>query len=162
MVYDGDETSSIRLGMRVITGSHRKLLRRRQLARPSACKTGSRSPGLFALRLGYNDETTDVPVATYKTNMLCIISTFRSVDPRKPVLLIAFPDRGLTGRAAPWSAYVNAMKGIVDADRAALLLDLRTWAPGRLDRESTTDNVHPNDAGQVIVENGLASLAYAR
>ncbi len=95
--------------------------------------------------------------------MQALITSFRdftTVDPA--IVLLAMPERAdIESATYPWSAYVNAMWEIAEADKGVTVFDVNPWMVSRRADSTNTyglygDQVHPNDKGHQLYGEALA------
>lgn len=156
-VYDQDESAGIRL---TESGQHGS---RSGDWSPAATSSAYvldddmtlLQPDLVIIELGANDMIGAVTPATFKTNILDIISHVKSaVTPTPDILLMAAYDIGQNGYNYPWQSYVGQLRQIESADTAVSLLDLSAVLPRSNETDYGliySDGVHPNDNGHNLI-----------
>lgn len=155
MVYDQDENAGVRLiesgeggatsaGWSPIdTPANAQLLGR----------VAQLNPDLVIIELGVNDWYTNLDPATYKQNVLEIIQGIRdNTVPDPDFLLVAGYTLAQPGNnSATWQQYVNQLKAITNVQSDVAFVDLSQVAnPGTAFGYSSTDQVHPTDAGHTL------------
>jgi lysophospholipase L1-like esterase len=156
MVYNGDESSGVRLWDGAHYGFTSSSFSSNQSWKDSIADVG---PELVIIALGVNDYGTSVASATYKTNLQSIITAVRAMTSTAPILLVADYQRGGGPFAELWSAYVTAMSSIADADSTIALLDLtKHMTDGDSDTLSLlgADHIHPTDKGYQLIAGVVA------
>jgi lysophospholipase L1-like esterase len=160
--YNLDETSNVR----VWEGGHSGADTGGALAQPAALAPLSTiQPSLVIVGLGINDfgVGNGVPLATYKSNLLGIISNIRAQVTVPPAIaLIAYYEPASVTPTSPWSAYVQTLYDIAAADTGITVLDIRqrinTGAPSTLGGMIKTDLIHPLNPGHRYVGDLLTAL----
>lgn len=162
MVYHGDETKGIRLWDAAHHGfTSTSFASNHNWRSPFARLGASPTPDLAIVGLGYNDQTSGITPALFKTNIETILTKLREFHPQTPVVLVAWPARsGAT--TYPWSDYVTAMREIASAQVLTTLLDLQPLVPADWLSTYTTDGTHPNDAGYALVAGYLRDFTLPR
>lgn len=155
MIYNGDENAGIRLW----DGAH--------FGFTSASFSGnfnwgqsitSVGPELILLGLGVNDYGTNVTAATFKTNMLSIISQVRTKAATAPIVVVIDWQRPGSFTDS-WSNYVTAMYEIAASDATVTIFDLtRRMIRGDLDDLGLldADDIHLTDKGNKFVGNAIS------
>jgi lysophospholipase L1-like esterase len=155
MVYDQDENAGVHLtesgeggatsaGWSPIdTPANAQLLQR----------VAQLNPQLVLIELGVNDWYTNIAPAAYKQNVQEIIQGIRdNTSPDPDFLLVGGYLLAQPGtNSAIWNDYINQMKALTNEQSDVSFVDLSQVAsPGTAFGYSSTDNVHPTDAGHTL------------
>lgn len=113
-------------------------------------------PALVILQFGTNDANTavaNISAATYKANMLTIISHIKSACTITPSIVLMAMYRPNVTFVEPWGNYVQALYDIAAADNAVCVLDLTArFPPVSGDVLGLyADAIHPSAKGQVSI-----------
>jgi lysophospholipase L1-like esterase len=121
-------------------------------------------PDLVTIALTANDYSGQVPIATYKANIVALIAAVRASGATPDIMLIAYPERSnVISPAIPYSAYVDALAEVAAADMSVTLLDLRRYMDKVAEDTLSlwADNVHPNDRGGRTIGQYIAAFLSA-
>jgi lysophospholipase L1-like esterase len=164
IVYNGDETSGIRLweggqsGTRAdqfngVDGTSDKALWADSLVRIGA--------DLVVIEWMTNDCTVRTS-AQYEASLGHIVTLVRSKVANVPILFLAPYERGdATAKIEPWANYVAKMRAVAEATPSAAFLDLGERIPKLTGADTyalLADNVHPNAKGHALMGDLLAGF----
>lgn len=160
MVYDGDETSGLRLYDAAHSGWTSDQANGSGDFTPEALQQLIRAaaPDLITLGIGVNDQITAaaLPAATV-ANIDATVSLIRAAAPRARIVLVHC--YAPNGAAAGWQPYLDGMRDWAAQHRSVDVLDLAD-----LMGEATTsglwqgDGVHPSDAGHERIADHFTDL----
>lgn len=113
-------------------------------------------PALVIIQFGTNDASTgagNLSAATYKANMLTIISHVKSASTITPSIVLMAMYRPNVTFVEPWGNYVQALYDIAAADPACCVLDLTgRFPPVASDVLGLyADTIHPSAKGQISI-----------
>lgn len=156
-VYDQDETRGVRLTDSAENGSSSASWS--SGATPSIYTLDGNlailQPDLVVIELGSNDLLQGIPSATYKNNILELISRVRGASTPTPAVLLIAAYRIAGTWAEPWANYVQQLRDIAAANSSIVtLLDLSTVMPVSSDTALgyyAGDGQHPSDLGHDFI-----------
>jgi hypothetical protein len=122
--------------------------------------------GLLIMAWGANDSTAGTTAATFRANLMTIISQVRAAGFSGSVLLVKMPKRG-NATEQLWGEYRTEVDAIAAGDPDITTLDLRARMPDHGTSEATAlglyaDEVHYLDAGQGWIADQIATAVFPR
>lgn len=161
MIYDGDTSKGIRLWEGARSGTTSAFYAGAYRGWEDSLR--SIHPDLVVLPLGSNDYYVGRTAATTKTYLLAIISRMRAKFGSSPsIVLMPYYDRA-SSSTETWADYVDMYYSIAAADPDITVFDLTPlfgpWTgDNRSGLTSSTDLVHPSDAGQQLIGDALTTF----
>ena len=153
MAYNGDESKGIRLydGAQTGTTSGDFVAQATNLA----AITASAKADLVTIELGPNDYGRDGGTPSQLTaNLQTMVKDIRSAatghEPSIVIVLVYPNNAGSNSLGYAWSSYESATKAVVSDDPSLGLLNMSSFATAGTSSPylSSTDDLHPNNAGQ--------------
>lgn len=169
IVYDGDESKGVHVLEAGHSGYHTTEYNSTD-GLNHVTRVQSLAPDLVVFALGENDYLHGHTSASFKANLISLVSKYRAVLPNASLAVVMnFEANATGGNIEPWSAFVAAASEVVAEDtggpygRSGLaFLDLSAVMPRVVDNTGSVyaDNYHPNDKGMrdygYHVQNALA------
>ena len=159
IVYDGDENKGIHLLEAGHSGWESTEFNAGSFATNFTTRIKTHAPQLIVIALGENDYLHAKSSATYKANLISIISKIRAAyTGTKPsfALMLSFKANALGLNSEPWENYINAAREVAEQDTGGLygrsgvaFFDITYQMPDILGDTTATygDNYHPNNKG---------------
>ncbi len=161
MVYNGDETSGIR-----VWNSGQGGLTSAQMLDPNnqhLADLATIAPSLVTLTALANDYKTQVALSTSRANLVTLVSQIRAKAPNASLVFIVEHALGGTGTPTiPWSSYAALYYDVAAVDGRIAVFDfyqrVGTSVPPTLPGIIHTDQQHYTDAGHLMHAEALAGF----
>lgn len=175
MLYNGDETSGLRLWEAAASGSNsawHDAIKPANKGTPNFIyvydNVVALQPALVTVMLGINSfyngtSQTETP-STYAANLTSLVSTIRAACATPPAIVFLHqwergPASSTSGLTHPWSAYVDAARGVAAADGSIAEHDLSLRFPPGIQTAALglihADQTHQVDVGSTFIANSF-------